>query len=73
MVTAQSIDIAAGEGRAIFAHLAAPDAGSGPGLVLFHDLSDDDGELRELCEFYAEEGYLVLCRRSRSLAAPGTS
>ncbi len=68
MVIAQSIDIAAGEGRAIFAHLAVPDAGSGPGLVLFHDLSDDDGGLRELCEFYAEEGYLVLCPKAFAVA-----
>jgi carboxymethylenebutenolidase len=68
MVTAQSIDFPAAGGRATSAYLAVPDAGSGPGLVLFHDLSDDDGDLRDLCEFYAEEGYLVLGPKAFTVA-----
>ena len=42
-------------------YLALPEAGSGPGLVLFCDVSDGEGELRELGELYAAEGYVVLC------------
>jgi carboxymethylenebutenolidase len=68
MVTAQSIDFPAAGGRATSAYLAVPDAGSGPGLLLFHDLSDDDGDLRDLCEFYAEEGYLVLGPKAFAVA-----
>jgi carboxymethylenebutenolidase len=45
-----------------------PGAGSGPGLVLFHDLLDDDRDLRELSEFYAEEGYLVFCPKAFAVA-----
>jgi hypothetical protein len=30
------------------AYLAVPESESGPGLVLFHDISDDDRDLREL-------------------------
>jgi carboxymethylenebutenolidase len=68
MVTAQSIDFATAGGRVTSAYLAVPNAGSGPGLVLLHDLSDDDGDIRELCEFYAEEGYLVLGPKAFAVA-----
>src|SRR5437016_10540123 len=50
------VDIAAGR-----AYIAVPEAGEGPGLLLFHDVSDDDRELRELSHLYAAEGYVVLC------------
>ncbi len=43
------------------AYLALPEARSGPGLVLFHDISDEDRDLRELGDLYAAEGYVVLC------------
>jgi carboxymethylenebutenolidase len=42
-------------------YLALPEAGSGPGLALFCDVSDGEGELRELGDLYAAEGYVVLC------------
>jgi carboxymethylenebutenolidase len=60
-MTGQVIDMAVGGGRRTEAYLAVPDAGSGPGLVLLHDLSDGDRKLRELGDCYAEEGYVVLC------------
>jgi carboxymethylenebutenolidase len=41
-------------------YLALPEAGSGPGLVLFCDVSDSEGDLREFGELYAAEGYVVL-------------
>ena len=42
-------------------YLALPEAGSGPGLALFCDVSDGEGELHELGDLYAAEGYVVLC------------
>src|SRR6266581_8070624 len=59
-MSGQVIEIAAGEGS-VPAYFAVPEAGSGPGLVLFHDISDGDRELRELADSYAAEGYVVLC------------
>jgi carboxymethylenebutenolidase len=50
------VDIAAGR-----AYIAVPEAGEGPGLLLLHDVSDSDRELRGLSDFYAAEGYVVLC------------
>ena len=43
------------------AYLAVPEKGSGPGLLVLPDVSDDDRELRELSHFYAAEGYVALC------------
>ena len=62
-----SIEIAA-RGKSFHACLAVPEAGKGPGLVLFHDISDDDRERRELSEFYAAEGYVVLCPEAFAVA-----
>lgn len=55
------INIAVADGRSIEAGLHVPGAGSGPGLILFRDTADDDRELSELGNLYAEEGYAVLC------------
>jgi carboxymethylenebutenolidase len=61
------ISIAAG-GTGFRAYFAVPEAGSGPGLVLFHDIADREGDLRELSELYAAEGYVVLCPDGFSIA-----
>ena len=61
------IRIAAG-GRDFRAYFAVPEAGSGPGLVLFHDISDVDRDLRELSDLYAAEGYVVLCPETFTVA-----
>jgi hypothetical protein len=50
------------------AYLAVPEAGSGPGLVLFHDVSDEDQDLRDLGDLYAAEGYVVLCPEAPAVA-----
>src|SRR2546429_5113578 len=50
------------------AGLAIPEAGSGPGLVLFHDIADDERALRELSDLYAAEGYVVLCPEAFAIA-----
>jgi carboxymethylenebutenolidase len=61
------ISIAAA-GGGFRAYLAVPEAGSGPGLVLFCDISDDDRDLRELSDLYAAEGYVVLCPEAPAAA-----
>jgi carboxymethylenebutenolidase len=61
------IRIAAGKAD-LRAYLAVPGAGSGPGLVVFHDISHDDRELRELGDLYAAEGYVVVCPEAFAVA-----
>jgi carboxymethylenebutenolidase len=60
-----SIVAAGGDFRA---YLAVPEARSGPGLVLLHDVSDDERDLRELGDLYAAEGYVVLCPEAFAVA-----
>jgi len=57
------VDIATGR-----AYLALPEAGNGPGLLLFADVSDDDRDLRERAHLYAAEGYVVLCPEVSALS-----
>jgi carboxymethylenebutenolidase len=61
MMRGQSITIAAANSRSIEAHLHVPGAGSGPGLILLHDVAGNDQDLSEIGDLYAEEGYAVLC------------
>jgi carboxymethylenebutenolidase len=55
-------------GGAVPSYFAVPDRGSGPGLVLFPDSADDDREIRELADLFAEEGYVVLCPKALAAA-----
>ena len=61
------IDIAAAA-SAFRASLTAPEAGSGPGLVVFRDVSDQDRDLREVSDLYTAEGYVVLCPETFAIA-----
>src|SRR5215472_18709299 len=60
-MSGQSIDIAAAGGHSIEAYLHVPGSGGGPGLILLQDAADNDRDLSELGDLYAEEGYAVLC------------
>jgi len=60
MMRGQSINLAASGGRSIEAHLHVPGSGGGPGLILLQDAADNDRDLSELGDLYAEEGYAVL-------------
>jgi carboxymethylenebutenolidase len=62
-MTGHFVDIATGR-----AYLAVPEAGEGPGLLLFRDVSDDDRDLRERAHLYAAEGYAVLCPEVSALS-----
>ena len=67
-MSGQLITSAAADGRSIEAYLHVPAAGSGPGLVLLQDIADDDQDLWELGDLYAEEGYVVLCPKGFDIA-----
>jgi carboxymethylenebutenolidase len=54
-----TIDAADGSGR-FGAYLSLPAAGSGPGLVLAQEIFGVNHTMRELADYYAEEGYAVL-------------
>jgi carboxymethylenebutenolidase len=54
------IDIAAADGGSFAAHVSTPAVGSGPGLVLCHDVFGIDDALRRMAELFAAEGYVVV-------------
>jgi carboxymethylenebutenolidase len=62
-----SIDIRS-RAHGVRGHLTLPEVGSGPGLVVFHDVDDDARDLRELGDLYAAEGYVVLCPEAFGVA-----
>ena len=67
-MSGQLITIAASGGRSIEADLNVPAAGSGPGLILLQDAADNNRDLSDLGDLYAEEGYVVLCPRGVGIA-----
>ena len=67
-MSGQSINIAASGGRGTEADLNVPAAGSGPGLVLLQDAADNDRDLSDLGDLFAEEGYVVLCPKGFDIA-----
>jgi carboxymethylenebutenolidase len=52
--------VALGQSGQFKGYLAIPRSGSGPGLVLLHEIFGLNRYIRELAELYAEEGYVVL-------------
>jgi carboxymethylenebutenolidase len=54
------VSISVAGGGAFTGYLAAPPSGSGPGLILLHEIFGVNQHIRELADLYAEEGYLVL-------------
>ncbi|MEM5318139.1 dienelactone hydrolase family protein [Paraburkholderia sp. JHI869] len=54
------IDIPAPEGGAFRAYLATPASGSGPGIVLCQEIFGVNATMRDVADYYAEEGYTVL-------------
>src|SRR5271170_6192834 len=55
-MSGQWISVAAADGDGSRAYLAVPEAGHGPGLVL-----SDETFAQKIADFYAAEGYVVLC------------
>ena len=59
--TSRSIRVRATDGSGEFdAYLAVPAAGKGPGIVLAQEIFGVNKTMRELADYYAEEGYVVL-------------
>jgi carboxymethylenebutenolidase len=54
------IEVAAADGSSVAAYLATPGNGSGPGLVLCHDVFGVDDAMRRIADLFAEEGYVVV-------------
>jgi carboxymethylenebutenolidase len=59
-VTGAWIEVAAADGGSFAAYSAKPNAGSGPGLVLCHDVFGVDDAVRRTAALFAEEGYVVV-------------
>ncbi|HKF28938.1 MAG TPA: dienelactone hydrolase family protein [Candidatus Binataceae bacterium] len=55
-----TISIAAAGDNAFRGYLSIPASGSGPGLILLHEIFGLNQHIRDLADTYAEEGYVVL-------------
>jgi len=54
------IDIPAADGGKFRGYLTLPASGKGPGIVLCQEIFGINAYVREVAEYYAEEGYVVL-------------
>jgi carboxymethylenebutenolidase len=54
------ITVAAKDGGSFKAYLAKPEKGSGPGIVLLQEIFGVNQYIRDVADYYAEEGYVVL-------------
>src|ERR1700742_2699958 len=60
MIFSQWIDIPASDGGSFKGYLAIPATGSGPGILLLQEIFGVNRSLREIADYYAEEGYVCL-------------
>lgn len=67
VVSAESIELRTDSAQVRAAHIAVPEEGSGPGLLLLHE---SPVARQRLAELFAEEGYLVLAPDLSALAMP---
>ena len=56
----QWIEIKAADGGKFRGYLAVPASGKGPGIVLCQEIFGINPYIREVADYYAEEGYVVL-------------
>lgn len=54
------IEIPSPDGGTFRAYLSTPAGGTGPGIVLCHEIFGANATMREAADYYAEEGYTVL-------------
>ena len=59
-MTGQWIEIKAADGGKFRGYLAVPASGKGPGIVLCQEIFGINAYIREVADYYAEEGYVVL-------------
>jgi carboxymethylenebutenolidase len=55
-----TISVSARDGGSFKAYLATPEQGSGPGIVLLQEIFGINRYIRDVADYYAEEGYVVL-------------
>lgn len=65
------IDIPSRDGGTFRGYLATPAQGKGPGIVLCHEIYGVNATMREVADYYAEEGYTVLAPDLFWRAEPG--
>src|SRR3979409_2711625 len=56
----QWIDVGAADGGSFKGYLTVPASGSGPGILLLQEIFGVNSSMREVADYYAEEGYVVL-------------
>lgn len=56
----QWVEVAAADGGVFKGYLSVPAAGSGPGILLLHEIFGVNESMRRVADYYAEEGYVVL-------------
>lgn len=54
------ITVTAADGGQFKAYLSEPEQGSGPGIVVLQEIFGVNGHMRDVADYYAEEGYVVL-------------
>src|SRR6202166_1602005 len=59
-VAGQWVDVAAADGGTFKGYLTIPASGSGPGILLLQEIFGVNSSMREVADYYAEEGYVVL-------------
>jgi len=59
-MTGTTITVAAGDGGEFKAYVSTPDKGSGPGIVLLQEIFGVNQGMRDVADYYAEEGYVVI-------------
>ncbi|HDR9881522.1 TPA: dienelactone hydrolase family protein [Burkholderia cenocepacia] len=65
------IEIPSPDGGAFRAYLSTPAGGTGPGIVLCHEIFGANTTMRDVADYYAEEGYTVLVPDLFWRLAPG--
>ena len=59
-MTGTTITVAAGDGGEFQAYFSTPEKGSGPGIVLLQEIFGVNQSMRDVADYYAEEGYVVI-------------
>ncbi|MES1939717.1 carboxymethylenebutenolidase [Salinisphaera sp. T5B8] len=59
-MSADTIQIDAPDGSRFDAYRALPEAGHGPAVIVLQEIFGVNRHVREVCDFYAEEGYVAI-------------
>jgi carboxymethylenebutenolidase len=59
-MAAQWINIPTSDGDKFQGYLAIPAAGTGPGILILQEIFGVNRSIRDVADYYAEEGYVAL-------------